>query len=116
MIVRQWHGRVPATRGEEYLGLMKSLAIPDYRKIEGNLGAFCLHRYVGDVLDVTMVSWWRDYAAITAFAGEDITVAKYYDFDAGFLLEMEPHVTHYEATGEVADLSRLANGAATARR
>lgn len=101
MIVRQWHGRVPAGRGEEYLELMRSLAIPDYRRTEGNLGAFCLHRYTGDVLDVTMVSWWRDYAAIAAFAGDDISVAKYYDFDADFLLEMEPHVTHYEGSGDL---------------
>lgn len=101
MIVRQWHGRVPAHRGDAYIELMKTVAIPDYRGTHGNLGAFCLHRRIGDVVDVTMLSWWRDRAAIEAFAGRDITAARYYPFDAEFLLEKEPHVTHYEAFGHV---------------
>ena len=102
LIVRHWHGRVPASRGREYLELMRTVAIPDYRGIDGNLGAFCWHRTVGDVLDVVMVSWWRDYDCIRAFAGEDIAVAKYYPFDAGFLIEMEPYVTHFESFGRLA--------------
>lgn len=102
LIVRHWHGRVPASRGAEYLDLMRTVAIPDYRGIDGNLGAFCWHRTIGDVLDVAMVSWWRDYDCIRAFAGEDIAVAKYYPFDAEFLIEMEPHVTHFESFGRLA--------------
>jgi hypothetical protein len=31
-----------------------------------------------------------------AFAGEDVSVAKYYDFDKDCLLELEPCSTHYE--------------------
>ena len=34
--------------------------------------------------------------AIRRFAGEDPTKAKYYDFDPGFLLELEPEATHFE--------------------
>jgi hypothetical protein len=34
--------------------------------------------------------------AIRAFAGDDISAAKYYDFDKSFLLEMEPTSSHYE--------------------
>jgi len=98
-IVRVWHGRVPSALGPDYLALMESVAIPDYRRIDGNMGAFCWHRTVGDVLEVSMVSWWRDLAAIRGFAGEDITAAKYYPFDAQFLLEMEPHVTHFDCFG-----------------
>ena len=30
------------------------------------------------------------------FSGDDISVAKYYDFDKDFLLELEPCSTHYE--------------------
>lgn len=32
-----------------------------------------------------------------AFAGSDISVAKYYPDDADFLLEFEPTVEHFEA-------------------
>jgi hypothetical protein len=31
---------------------------------------------------------------IRAFAGDDISAAKYYDFDKSFLLEMEPTSSH----------------------
>ena len=38
-------------------------------------------------------------SAIRAFAGEDISVAKYYPQDREYLLEFEPAVVHYEVVG-----------------
>jgi hypothetical protein len=35
-------------------------------------------------------------AANRAFAGDDISAAKYYDFDKDFLVYLEPYSTHYE--------------------
>jgi hypothetical protein len=43
-----------------------------------------------------MVTFWESEVAIRVFAGDDISVAKYYDFDKEFLLELEPRSTHYE--------------------
>jgi hypothetical protein len=43
-----------------------------------------------------MVTFWESEAAIRAFAGENISKAKYYDFDKSFLLELEPSSAHYE--------------------
>lgn len=43
-----------------------------------------------------MVTFWESEAAIRAFAGDDISVAKYYDFDKDFLVELEPCSVHYE--------------------
>ena len=43
-----------------------------------------------------MFTFWEDEAAIRRFAGSDLLKAKYYDFDAEFLLELEPEVTHFE--------------------
>ena len=43
-----------------------------------------------------MVTFWESEEAIRSFAGDDISVAKYYDFDKDFLLELEPCSTHYE--------------------
>ena len=97
MIARRWHGRVPAAKADGYLALMRDVALPDYRSTAGNLGAWCLHRPEGDVVHVEMFTLWEDEAAIRRFAGEAIEAAKYYDFDGDFLLEMEPHVLHFEA-------------------
>lgn len=43
-----------------------------------------------------MITFWESEAAIRAFAGDDISVAKYYYFDKEFLLELEPCSAHYE--------------------
>ena len=96
MIARRWHGRVPAEKAEAYLELMRSVGLPDYRSTEGNRGAWCFHRRDGDLVHVEMLTFWEDEAAIHRFAGEDVTKAKYYDFDPDYLLEMEPEVTHFE--------------------
>ena len=96
MITRIWHGRTAAAKADEYLELMRSIAIPDYRSTPGNQGAYALRRIEGDVAHFLMITLWESEDAIRAFAGDDISVAKYYDFDKNFLLEMEPASTHYE--------------------
>ncbi len=96
MITRIWHGRTTVAKADEYLDLMRSIAIPDYRATPGNIGAYALRRIEGDVAHFLMLTFWESEGAIRAFAGDDINVAKYYDFDKNFLLEMEPASTHYE--------------------
>ena len=96
MIARRWHGRVPVAKAEEYLALMRGVALPDYRSTPGNLGAWCLHRAEREIVHVEMFTLWEDESAIRRFAGEDMEVAKYYDFDAGYLLELEPEVVHFD--------------------
>jgi hypothetical protein len=94
MIARRWHGAVPVAQSEEYLNRMRKVALPDYRSIRGNRGAFCLFRTEGDVAHFDMLTFWDDVDAIKRFAGEDYEVAKYYDFDRSFLIELEPKVLH----------------------
>ena len=96
MIGRRWHGRVPADKAKEYLQLMAEVGLPDYRSTEGNCGAWCLHRRDGEVVHVEMFTLWEGLDAIRRFAGDDLTRAKYYDFDPDFLMEMEPEVTHFD--------------------
>jgi hypothetical protein len=43
-----------------------------------------------------MITFWKSEEAIRAFAGHEISAAKYYDFDRDFLIELEPCSTHYE--------------------
>ena len=100
-VVRRWHGRVRTADAERYLEITAKTAIPGYRNTPGNLGAVVAHRVDGDVTHVETVSFWRSRADIVAFAGDDISVARYYDFDDDFLLEKEPHVVHFDAVGEL---------------
>ena len=96
MIARRWHGRLPADKAKDYLRLMAEVGLADYRSTEGNRGAWCLHRRDGHVAHVEMFTLWDDLGAIRRFAGNELTKAKYYDFDPDFLLELEPEVTHFE--------------------
>jgi hypothetical protein len=48
MVTRIWHGATPATKSDEYLNLMRTVAIPDYRSTPGNEGAYALRRMEGD--------------------------------------------------------------------
>jgi heme-degrading monooxygenase HmoA len=96
VITRIWHGATHATKSDEYLSLMRTIAIPDYRSIPGNKGAYALRRIEGDIAHFLMITFWESEGAIRAFAGDDIIKAKYYDFDQDFLLELEPCSIHYE--------------------
>lgn len=99
MIAREWKGSILKDRAEEYIRLMHEVAIPDYRAIAGNLGAFCLTSERGRTVEVTMLTFWKNIDAIRAFAGPELTRAKYYAFDPSYLLWQESEVTHRHVTG-----------------
>jgi len=99
MIARIWHGATPLSKGDEYLKLMREVAIPDYRSVPGNQGAYVLRRTDGDKTHFLMLTFWESLESIRKFAGDDVQKAKYYDFDVDFLLELEPTSAHYETFG-----------------
>lgn len=98
MIARIWHGMTKASDAAAYLRFLEERAIPDYRSVAGNLGVHILHRIDGDRAHFVTLTFWESRAAIEAFAGKEIAVAKYYPDDKDFLLEFEPTVTHYEVS------------------
>jgi hypothetical protein len=69
---------------------MRTVAIPDCRSTPGNKGACALRRMEGDTAHFLMVPFRESEKAIRAFAGDDMSVAKYYDVEKDFLLELEP--------------------------
>jgi heme-degrading monooxygenase HmoA len=96
MIARIWHGRTNTTKSGEYLAFLQLRALPDYRGTPGNLAAYILRRAEGDVTHFVTLTHWDSLQSIEAFAGKDISRAKYYPEDSGFLLEFEPTVQHHE--------------------
>ena len=98
MIARRWHGRVPAAKADEYLKLMQDVGLADYRSTDGNRGAWWHPRPEGDHVHLEKFTLGDELHAIRRFAGDELTKAKYYDFDPDFLLELEPEVTHFEVT------------------
>jgi heme-degrading monooxygenase HmoA len=55
-----------------------------------------LTRIEGAIAFVETLSLWEDEAAIRAFAGEDVTRARYYHEDERYLLEFPERVEHFE--------------------
>ena len=96
MIARTWHGAVRAEQAAEYSSYVQKTGVPDLRGTRGNRGVYVLRRIEGNKAHFLMISLWRALEDIEAFAGEDIERARYYPEDASYLLELEPHVTHYE--------------------
>jgi len=94
-----WHGRVPTAKTAAYREFTKMRAIPDYRSVPGNISVHILERADGDVTHFITPTFWDSLDAIHGFAGDDVEKAKYYPEDAGFQLEYEPRVTHYEVVG-----------------
>ena len=99
MIVRMWHGRVPAEKADRYREFLNQRAVPDYRSVPGNISVHILERADGDVTHFVTMTFWDSLDVIRGFAGEDIDLAKYYPEDRDFLLEFEPTVAHYEVVG-----------------
>jgi heme-degrading monooxygenase HmoA len=99
-IVRMWHGRVATSKAAAYREFTNGRAIPDYQSVRGNLSVHILERQEGEVTHFITLTFWESLDAIRAFAGEDVEKAKYYPEDAGFLLEYEPRVVHYEVVGK----------------
>lgn len=100
MICRIWHGRTSREQADEYAAFLEQRAIPDYRSVPGNLDVAVLRRDDGDVTHFLTMTHWESEQAIRAFAGEDVLKAKYYPEDAGFLLEFEPEVQHFNVVAK----------------
>jgi heme-degrading monooxygenase HmoA len=100
MIVRIWHGTVPASKAAAYREFLNTRAIPDYRSVDGNLSVYILEREENDITHFITLTFWKDIDSIKAFAGDDVEAAKYYPEDKDFLLEFEPEVVHYEVVGQ----------------
>lgn len=96
MIARLWHGTTPTAKADAYLAFLKSRAIPDYKAMPGNLAVYLLRRTDAAITHFITLTHWSSLQAIAAFAGADISRAKYYPEDADFLLEFEPTVQHFE--------------------
>ncbi|MGH9790832.1 MAG: antibiotic biosynthesis monooxygenase [Candidatus Acidiferrales bacterium] len=96
MIARKWHGVTPASKSEAYHQYMLKVGVSDLRATPGNRGVYMWRRIEGDRAHFEIISLWDSYDDIRRFAGRDVEKAVYYPEDKDFLLELGPHVTHYE--------------------
>ena len=96
MITRIWHGRTTIDNLESYLTFLREKGIQDYLRTPGNLEVRIWRKIEDGIVHFWTISTWENRESISAFAGEDITLAKYYPEDKHYLLEFEPTVKHVE--------------------
>lgn len=96
MIARTWHGRTKSFDAGIYRNYVISTGVHDLTSTKGNLGVQIWQKTEADITHIWVVSFWDDYDSIRSFAGNEIEMARYYDNDRYYLLELEPHVQHYE--------------------
>ena len=97
MIARTWHGRTRSSDAETYRDYVIDMGVKGLTTTKGNRGVQIWQRTEGDITHIWVVSWWKDYESIKAFAGTEIEKARYYEDDRKYLLEFEPNVQHFES-------------------
>ena len=78
MIARKRRGWIRTEDTDECLEYIEGTRLAEYRATPGNSGAQMWTQNLGDGrTEVVTVSSWSDLSDIKAFAGEDISVARY---------------------------------------
>ncbi len=96
MIARIWRGTVRTADAGRYCAYVQETGISQYRLTPGNRGAWLLTRPMDDLTEIVTLSYWDSEEAIRAFAGDDISVARFYPEDEHYLVEWERDVQHYQ--------------------
>jgi heme-degrading monooxygenase HmoA len=101
MIARVWTGWTETADASAYEEYMHQVALPGYEGVEGNQGVLMLRRDDADSgrTEFTMLSLWTSMESIRAFAGDDPSVAVFYDRDDDYLVEREETARHYVVYG-----------------
>ena len=95
MIARTWHGRCPRLGLTSTRPIWNGPACRTTGRHPVTAGCGCCDGRRG-ATHFLLLSLWESMDSIRAFAGDEVERARYYPEDEGFLLELEPHVTHYD--------------------
>jgi heme-degrading monooxygenase HmoA len=96
MIARRWRGTVRATDFDAYLAYLEESGIAALGATPGNEGVV-VFRHLDELTanaEFEVISYWRDLDDIRAFAGDDISVARFFPEDDRYLVERELTVRH----------------------
>ena len=96
MIARRWRGKVRAADFDRYLTYLEESGITALRATPGNEGVI-VFRHLDEqtgTAEFEVVSYWRSLDDIKAFAGDDISVARFFPDDDRYLTDRELSVRH----------------------
>jgi heme-degrading monooxygenase HmoA len=100
MIVRLWRGRASADKADAYEAHVTTAVFPKLVKIEGYLHGRLLRRHVGAQIEFLVLTEWKSWEAIRAFAGDDPDVAVMEPAARAVLAAFDERVQHFEVSHE----------------
>ena len=95
-VARIWEGRTRAAIADEYEKYLYEHGVKKLRATAGNLGVQVFCRKRGDIAEFTTISYWNSRDEIRAYAGDDIEKTHHLPKDPEYLLELPPHVKHFD--------------------
>jgi len=96
MIARIWSARATPENWPAYEHHFTEGVLPELRAIKGYLSASLLKREADEHVEVTVITTWRSFAAIDAFAGPSRDAAVVAPNAAALLIDYDRRVRHYE--------------------
>lgn len=95
-IARIWYGRTRGSIAERYAEYLNEEGVRKLRATKGNLGVQVFRRLHEGVAEFMTISYWGSRDEIRGYAGEDIEKTHHLAKDPEYLLELPPHVRHFE--------------------
>jgi heme-degrading monooxygenase HmoA len=105
MIAREWRCLCPSETAAGFLQHLGATGVAEARALPGCLGHLILRREAprrgdgGEMVEFTLLTFWRDEDSLRAFAGDDASRAVLYPGDEAFRIVSETTVRHYEVPG-----------------
>ena len=99
-VARIWKGAVRVEDRDRYVEYLEGTGVADYLATPGNRGVEMLRRDAGDRTLFTIRTLWESLDAIRAFAGDDVSVARFYPEDDAFLVERSLTAEHHDVAVE----------------
>ena len=96
MIARLWSARSTPQSWPHYKEHFTNNVLPELRTIDGFVSAKLLTHQVADAVEILVITFWRSFDSIDAFAGPDRDTAVVADSAAALLTTYDRRVRHYE--------------------
>jgi heme-degrading monooxygenase HmoA len=96
MIARLWSARATPQHYPAYAKHFSENVLPELRAVDGYVSVKLLMRASDNAVEILVITCWRSFAAIDAFAGADREAAVVADAAAALLTSFDRRVRHYE--------------------
>jgi heme-degrading monooxygenase HmoA len=93
-VVRSWSAFATPDGALAYVEFFEKTLVPQLRRIPGHRGALVLRRPAGDVVEISVLTFWESMEAVKRFAGDPPDRAVVEPEARAILLSFDERVKH----------------------